>query len=139
MSGYPPPTTRSKRRLLADAAFNPSSADPLTILSLSLETLDDGTVSPPMMLECHGPLALETEHLVSGDEITFEYSTHWPHKVYDREREVGVYIEKWVCRGIIAMSRARSGPLRTPPAREGFWGEYEKMAYAEFARQVHRR
>jgi hypothetical protein len=138
MTGYPPPLIRSKRRLLADPAFNPSSADPLTILSLSDETLNDGTVSPAMMMECHGPRALEVEHLVSGDEITFQYNSHWPHKVYDRDREIGTYVEKWICRGILAMSRERVGPLRTPPAREGFWGEYEKLAYSMMSVQVHR-
>jgi hypothetical protein len=138
VKGYPPPLIRSKRRLLAAATFTASAADPLTILHLGAEQLDDGTMSPAMMLECHGSLALRVEHLRAPDDwLEFEYSTHWPHKVYDREREIGTYVEKWICRSIYSMSRQPAMPLRTPPAREGFWGPFEAMVCAEHWKQVH--
>ena len=57
---------------------------------------------------------------------------------YSRLQEVGSYAEKWVCRAIYEMSRPPQ-TLRVPPAREGFWGPFEKLVYSEFARQVHRR
>jgi hypothetical protein len=137
MQGYPPPRFYSTRNLLVDAQFDPSATELLTLLHLGTEKLADGTVSPPITLECHGnPLALQVEHLKAKDEISFEYSTHWPHKMYDRDREIGVYIEKWVCRTVISTSRERVGPARTIPHRQGYFGPYELAQYSALLASV---
>jgi hypothetical protein len=128
---YPP--WRAKRVLLKDASFDPALTTPCTILSLDA----DGE-EPPIELECWRELALKTEGLHAGDWIEFAFSSHWPHRRYSRLQEVGSYAEKWVCRAIYEMSRPPQ-TLRVPPAREGFWGPFEKLVYSEFARQVHRR
>jgi hypothetical protein len=133
--GYPPPTIRTKRRLTVDAQFDPAATEPLTVLSLGPE-LQDGGDPEPITVECHGPLALQTEHLQTSNIVDLEYSSHWAPKVYDRSREVGVYVDKWICRSIISMSRDRSGPLRTPPQRKGEWGPFEALCYQGHLRQV---
>jgi hypothetical protein len=132
MQGYPPPLIRTKRRLTADAQFDPAAVEPLTVLSLGPE-LQDGGDPEPITIECHGPLALQVEHLQDRNIVDLSYSSHWAPKVYDRAQEVGTYVEKWICRSIFEMSRPPQ-TLRVPPARQGFWGEFEKLCYSEMLR-----
>jgi hypothetical protein len=131
MSG--PGPWRTRRSLTNGAMFDPALTTPMTLLSLDA----DGE-EPPIELECWRELGLKTEGLHTGDWIEFAFSSHWPHRRYSRLQEVGSYAEKWVCRAIYEMSRPPQ-TLRVPPAREGFWGPFEKLVYSEFARQVHRR
>jgi hypothetical protein len=70
--------------------------------------------------------SLQTEHLEAHNIIELEYSSHWAPKVYDRDREVGTYVDKWICRSTIEMSRpgantatgATASPSRLGRVRE---------------------
>ena len=117
---------RTTRQLVRDAAFDTTTPTPCTVLQLDGE---------PARVECWRELAIRTEHLLAGDIVEIAVSSFWPHKADPWLQEVGTYQQRWLARAIFEMSRP-APTLRVPPAREAFWGEFEKGMYAMQLRSV---